>query len=67
MTDVVETDLFGGTIKANYPKNFIDASYVIDCQSKPGSVPTYFDLAYFVKSLTPRRYTYLNTRTIASS
>lgn len=37
MIDLVETELFGGAIKASYPKNFIDASYVIDCQSKLGS------------------------------
>jgi hypothetical protein len=41
MTDLVETELktelFGGAIKANYPKDFIDVSYVIDCQSKLGS------------------------------
>jgi hypothetical protein len=27
--DLVETDLFGGAIKANFPKGFIDASYVM--------------------------------------
>jgi hypothetical protein len=45
MTDPVETDLFGGAIKANIPKSFIDASYVIDRQLKLGSVPTDLDLA----------------------
>jgi hypothetical protein len=45
MTDLVETDLFGGAIKANLPKGFIDASYVIDRQSKLGSIPTDLDLA----------------------
>jgi len=38
MTDPVETELFGGAIKANYPKNFIDASYVIGCQLKLSSL-----------------------------
>jgi hypothetical protein len=41
MADLVETELktelFGGAIKANYPTGFIDASYVIGCQSKLGS------------------------------
>jgi hypothetical protein len=41
MTDLVETELktelFGGAIKANYPENFIDVSYVIDSQSNLGS------------------------------
>jgi hypothetical protein len=45
MTDLMETDLFGGAIKANLPKGFVDASYVIDRQSNPGSVPTDLDLA----------------------
>jgi hypothetical protein len=44
MTNLVETELFGGAIKANYPKNFIDASYVIGCQSKPWLLPTDLDL-----------------------
>ena len=33
MTDPVERELFGGAIKAKYPKKFIDAAYVIDCRS----------------------------------
>jgi hypothetical protein len=37
MTGLVETELFGGAIKTNYPENFIDVSYVIDCESKLGS------------------------------
>jgi hypothetical protein len=37
MTNLVKTDLFGGAIKANYPRGFIDASYVIDPQLKLGS------------------------------
>jgi hypothetical protein len=44
MTNPVERELFGGAIKANYPEKFIDASYVIDCQSKLGSFQTDLDL-----------------------
>jgi hypothetical protein len=40
MTNLVETDLFGGAIKADLPERFADASYVIDRQSKLGAVPT---------------------------
>jgi hypothetical protein len=29
MTNLVETELFGGAIKASLPEGFIDASYVI--------------------------------------
>jgi hypothetical protein len=45
MTNLVKTDLFDGAIKANLPRGFIDASYVIDPQSKLGAVPTYLDPA----------------------
>jgi hypothetical protein len=40
MTELVERQLFGGTIKANLPRRFADASYVIDRQSMLGAVPT---------------------------
>ena len=67
MTDLVKTDLFGGAIKANFPKGFIDAAYVIECQPNFGSVPTNLDLATSVKFLTPKRSTYLPTQMIALS
>jgi len=45
MTELVERELFGGTIKTILPRRFADASYVIDRQSMPGSVPTDLDPA----------------------
>ena len=45
MTNLVKRDLFGGAIKADLPGRFIDASYVIDRQSKLGAVPTNLDPA----------------------
>ena len=45
MTNLVKTDLFDGAIKADLPKGFIDASYVIGPQSNLGAVPTYLDPA----------------------
>ena len=39
MTNLVETDLFGGAIKVDLPR-LVDASYVIDRQSKLCAVPT---------------------------
>ena len=67
MTDLVNVDLFGGAIKANYPEGFFDASYVIDCQSRLGSIPTDLDVAQSVKFLTLKRSTYLETQMIALS
>ena len=34
MTKPVERELFGGAIKADYPKKFIDVSYVIDLSTE---------------------------------
>lgn len=45
MTNLVETDLFGGAIKADLPERFADASYVVDRQLKLGAVPTNLDPA----------------------
>jgi hypothetical protein len=67
MTILKETELFGGAIKANVPEDFLDASYVIGRQSKASTVPTDRDLASFVKFLTPRRSTFLQTQMIALS
>jgi hypothetical protein len=45
MTNLADTELFGGAIKVSLPQGFLDASYVIGRQSKPGAVPIHLDIA----------------------
>jgi hypothetical protein len=45
MTNLVETELFGGAIKASLPQGFADASYVIGRNRNLVPFPTSLDLA----------------------
>ena len=39
MINLVKTELFGGAIVADFPKAFLDASYVVNRESRTGTFP----------------------------